>query len=381
MPAVSESAIVTLIEEVQRSTLPDKLKLIQALYAVLQGAQGQGGAAVASSAPTFKAATDNGISAINQAISYFTSGDGKNDPNAQLIAGRLKQILIQENIGSLKAKGVKPNKDMIDTLQSDHDDIDAKLKKLSGVKKSVPEFDLARDAIRKSGGSESEKYIQIKAIDILEAKQLAKAEPSSFDAARDVIKSANYSALDKEAMLISIDKQEAEAIDKAQAEELPEEVRKNIPELIAMILRDSATPEEAAKKIMGVNSADVSKAAHDTQDAPIQDTGTWDSSGAIKRLYAWAGGDKGKKFVNWSKFGTGFLWHDESAPDKIASYKYPVGDIVNGKLVINRDALAAAAQRIEQSKGISAAELSQMKGTLRDYYKQIGVAAPPSLGS
>ena len=131
--------------------------------------------------------------------------------------------------------------------------------------------------------------------------------------------------------------------------------------------------EEDTKKVTK-DSEEVTKVTHPKQDAPVTE-GSWDGNAAAHRLLIWAGGPD-KENVDWQKYGKGFLYHDSENADNAQGYKFPVADIVNGKFTINRGALAAAAGRINQTKGIPPDELDRMKSTLRSYYKDIGERMP-----
>jgi len=135
--------------------------------------------------------------------------------------------------------------------------------------------------------------------------------------------------------------------------------------------------QKVADNCMSMKKENTEKAAAPKLNAPVA-TGAWDGAGAQKRLLAWAGGPD-KENVDWAKFGKGFLYHDASAPDNVTSYKFPIADVQGGKLVVNRSALAAAAGRINQTTGISSADLERMKATLRSHYNDLGVDAPANI--
>ena len=241
MAAVNPSAIITCIEQVNRSTLPDKAKLVAALYAVLQGAQGQGGAAVASSAPIFKTSDDAKL--ISQAISYFKTHD---EPNAEAIAAMLQKLLVLDNMAAVssgKLGDPKTKKDMLDAMQHQLDTIDSKLK--DKVKKSIPEFNAAREAILRGKGSEIKKALQIHALNLLEEKQLKKYvnEQTDFDTARDLVRKSHDSPDMIKKQLESLDRLE----EAANEESRPDVVKKNIEVLqnaVPEILRKHPDPEE-----------------------------------------------------------------------------------------------------------------------------------------
>ena len=117
----------------------------------------------------------------------------------------------------------------------------------------------------------------------------------------------------------------------------------------------------------------VIKSVTGKQNVPVVDTGTWDAGAAQKRLVANATDANGD--INYAKLSQGYLWSAPGA-DSLDDLKFPIMDVSSsGHLVVNRDALSAAARYINRATGIPADELDQMKATLRRYYTQIGVAA------
>jgi uracil-DNA glycosylase len=134
--------------------------------------------------------------------------------------------------------------------------------------------------------------------------------------------------------------------------------------------------EKTRNACQNMSKEDVDKTAHGKQDAPIADTGAWDAGAAQKRMVAAATNADGD--INFSQLKRGYLWSAPN-PSKLSDFKFPVGDIINGQFKINRTALAAAAGRINQSKGIPPDELASMKTTLRSYYKDIGEDAPDNI--
>lgn len=78
---------------------------------------------------------------------------------------------------------------------------------------------------------------------------------------------------------------------------------------------------------------------------PLADTGrAWDAAAARARLWSWADGD-------FRKYRKGFLWWDQSAPEMKGSYKLPVADVVDGKLVLVPRAVNAVNAVINGARG------------------------------
>lgn len=78
---------------------------------------------------------------------------------------------------------------------------------------------------------------------------------------------------------------------------------------------------------------------------PLADAGReWDAGAARSRLWSWADGD-------FRKYRKGFLWWDQSAPEMKGSYKLPVADVVDGKLVLVPRAVNAVNAVINGARG------------------------------
>ena len=76
-------------------------------------------------------------------------------------------------------------------------------------------------------------------------------------------------------------------------------------------------------------------------DLPLADRDrAWDGSGAESNIREWAGG---KDNLDWAKYGKGFLWVNDEDREKFGSYKFPIADVIDGKLIaIPRGIFAAA---------------------------------------
>ena len=82
------------------------------------------------------------------------------------------------------------------------------------------------------------------------------------------------------------------------------------------------------------------------QNLPLDMDRSWDAAAARRRVAKWASsdgsGDKDK--VDWAKYRKAFCVYDASAPDNFGSYKFPIADVVDGKLTaIWRGVVAAMA--------------------------------------
>jgi len=92
----------------------------------------------------------------------------------------------------------------------------------------------------------------------------------------------------------------------------------------------------------------------------------WDAGEARKRVKNWANGDM-------SKYRKAFLWYDPENADNLTAYKFPIGDIIDGKLMAVPRAIYAAAARIDQA---DIDDKDAVKKHIARYYKKMGETAP-----
>lgn len=111
------------------------------------------------------------------------------------------------------------------------------------------------------------------------------------------------------------------------------------------------------------------------QDLPLEDSKTWDSSAAEKRVRAWAEAEDGPN----DRYARAFLWVDESDPENFTSYKFPIADVVDGELRAVSRAIYAAAAAVQGARGgtkISAEDKEKIRSHLDRYYKKLGKESP-----
>lgn len=82
-----------------------------------------------------------------------------------------------------------------------------------------------------------------------------------------------------------------------------------------------------------------------SRSLPIEDSDDWDGAAAARSIFEYAGGDS----FSPEKARKGFLFYDADAPDKRESYKDPIAHVVDGKLVVPKGAIRAAASRLPQT--------------------------------
>jgi len=84
----------------------------------------------------------------------------------------------------------------------------------------------------------------------------------------------------------------------------------------------------------------------------------WDKNAAIRRLIDWAGDDISGKYAR------AFLWRDSDGdPDLQGSYRFPLADVIDGRLEVVPDAVRNALSRLPQAD-IPAADQDRMRGVL-----------------
>lgn len=82
-----------------------------------------------------------------------------------------------------------------------------------------------------------------------------------------------------------------------------------------------------------------------SRELAIEDSDSWDGGEAASSIFEWAGGDD----FDPKKARSGFLVYDADAPKKRGSYKLPIARAKDGKLVVPKGAIRAAASRLPQT--------------------------------
>lgn len=144
-------------------------------------------------------------------------------------------------------------------------------------------------------------------------------------------------------------------------------------ESTGIVVKTAASPTRtAARSFVAATRGVVAHKAYPTVMRP------WDAADAVKRWrkYASSDGSSDKSTIDWAKYAQCFLWFDSSDRENFASYKFPHHDIVDGKPVTVWAGVVAAAARIDQAKGIPAADIAKMKAHLAAHYKEFDKVAP-----
>ena len=109
-------------------------------------------------------------------------------------------------------------------------------------------------------------------------------------------------------------------------------LKKFIPKETFDKIHEIAIPEEIIKGVTPF------------RDLPLADREIeWDGSQAEKNIREWAGGTD-KENINWNKYSQGFLWVNDEDKKSFGGYKFPIANVIDGKLTaIPRGIFAAAA--------------------------------------
>lgn len=118
------------------------------------------------------------------------------------------------------------------------------------------------------------------------------------------------------------------------------------------------------------------------QDLPLAERDReWDAAAARQRVAKWASKDGSgeKDTIDWSKYKKAFLWHDSENPENFGSYKLPIADVINGRLMAVPRAIIAAAAAIQGARGgvnIPSQDKEKIKKILEKYYAKMDMVAP-----
>jgi len=122
------------------------------------------------------------------------------------------------------------------------------------------------------------------------------------------------------------------------------------------------------------------KAVVPFQDLPLaSEDRPWDATAAELRVRRWAGGPE-KEDIDWAKYRKAFVLWNPKEPDKFSSYKLPIADVINGRLMaIPRGIFAAAAALMGARGGVIPFDEDDIEGAKRHlsrYYKKMDRVAP-----
>lgn len=115
---------------------------------------------------------------------------------------------------------------------------------------------------------------------------------------------------------------------------------------------------------------------------PLADKDTpWDASKSRERVAKWSSkdGSGDKDTIDWSKYRKAFLWYDEENPENFTSYKFPIGDIIDGELKAVPRAIFTASAVLQGARGgtnLPDEDIEAMKRHLEKYYELMDMLPP-----
>ena len=117
------------------------------------------------------------------------------------------------------------------------------------------------------------------------------------------------------------------------------------------------------------------------ESGPVYEGSSWDADAAVARVRRWASrdGSGDKETIDWGKYRRAFAWYDASNPENFGSYKLPYHDVVDGRLVVHKRGVYAAAAALQGARGgvgIPEGELEAVKRHIAAHYHQWGEKAP-----
>lgn len=101
-----------------------------------------------------------------------------------------------------------------------------------------------------------------------------------------------------------------------------------------------------------------------SRDLAIEDSDEWDGAAAEKSIFAHAGGDDFEP----AKARKGFLVYNAAKPKEHGSYKLPIAHVVDGKMVVPKGAIRAAASRLPQTEIPD--DVKERAQSVLDHYKE-----------
>lgn len=126
-----------------------------------------------------------------------------------------------------------------------------------------------------------------------------------------------------------------------------------------------ANPEAKIESVKGAIASDL----------PIGPEKEWDKNSAIARVRKFTESEDAPS----AGYKKAFLWFDESNADNFGSYKLPIADVIDGKLMAMPRAIHAAAGVVNGARGgldIPASDKKKVIATLKKYYNKMGEDAP-----
>lgn len=118
------------------------------------------------------------------------------------------------------------------------------------------------------------------------------------------------------------------------------------------------------------------KAAVPFQDLPLADRSrSWDSAAAVQRVRAFTNSNE-KPSAEYKK---AFLWYDSASSELFGSYKLPIADVIDGKLVAVPRAIFAAAAALSGARGgvdLPTDDRASVIANVEKYYSKMDMESP-----
>lgn len=117
------------------------------------------------------------------------------------------------------------------------------------------------------------------------------------------------------------------------------------------------------------------------ESGPVYEGSSWDADAAVARVRRWASrdGSGDKDTIDWGKYRRAFAWYDATDPESFGSYKLPHHDVVDGRLVVHKRGVMAAAAVLQGARGgvdIPEGEMEAVRQHIAAHYHQWGEKAP-----
>ena len=157
------------------------------------------------------------------------------------------------------------------------------------------------------------------------------------------------------------------------------------------VIKDTVNPENGTRNLKEIDLWEVSlvtfpanpaaqvrkvKSVTPYQNLPMADDSlSWDSSAALKRVREWAGAEDGPT----TKYKRAFLWYDKADDENFGAYKLPYADVIEGSLKAIPRGVYAAAAALQGARGgvdIPTDDKGAIRNHLDRYYSRLDRTPP-----
>ncbi len=142
------------------------------------------------------------------------------------------------------------------------------------------------------------------------------------------------------------------------------------------VVNEPAAGGRAIRLVASIGGGDLKESVLPFRDLPLADRAReWDSGAATRRIRAWAtDGDE----VDIEKYSRAFVILD-GPRENLTSYKFPIADVINGRLTAIPRGIFAAAGVLQGARGGTTASAEDQAGARRHlsrYFSKLGMEAP-----